>query len=134
MAWFLDTNMVVFCLRGKSAEVMRQLNATPASEVFIPAQVRAELLVGAAKSARAAQNKSAVLSFIAPFTGVWPGEQTTDHDVSIRVDLEAKGQAISEADLWIAATARSRHGILVTNNTSEFQRVSGLPVEDWSKL
>jgi tRNA(fMet)-specific endonuclease VapC len=50
------------------------------------------------------------------------------------VDLEARGQVISEADLWIAATARSRHGILVTNNTSEFQRVSGLPVEDWSKL
>jgi tRNA(fMet)-specific endonuclease VapC len=134
MAWVLDTNMVVFCLRGKSAEVMRQLNAKPSGEVFIPAQVRAELLVGAAKSARAAQNKLAVLSFIAPFTVAWPDEQTADHYVSIRVDLEAKGQAISEADLWIAATVRSRNGVLVTNNTSEFQRVSGLPVEDWSKL
>jgi tRNA(fMet)-specific endonuclease VapC len=134
MAWFLDTNMVVFCLRGKSAEVMRQLNATPASEVLIPAQVRAELLVGAAKSARAVQNKLAVLSFTAPFTVAWPDEQAADHYVSIRVDLEARGQVISEADLWIAATTRSQNGILVTNNTSEFQRISELSVEDWSKL
>ena len=38
----------------------------------------------------------------------------------------------SEADLWIAATARATGGTLVTNNTGEFSRVPNLPVEDWT--
>jgi len=39
---------------------------------------------------------------------------------------------ISEADLWIAATARAAGGILVTNNTGEFSRVPNLVLEDWT--
>jgi hypothetical protein len=29
MAYCLDTNTIVFCLRGKSAKVMQRLHATP---------------------------------------------------------------------------------------------------------
>ena len=41
MAWFLDTNIVVFCLRGKSPAAMRRLHAVPATEVQVPLQVHA---------------------------------------------------------------------------------------------
>ena len=44
MAWFLDTNIVVFCLRGKSPDAMRRLHAVPAMDVRVPLQVQAELL------------------------------------------------------------------------------------------
>lgn len=40
---------------------------------------------------------------------------------------------ISEADLWIAATALASDGTIVTNNVREFARVPGLAVEDWTK-
>jgi tRNA(fMet)-specific endonuclease VapC len=40
--------------------------------------------------------------------------------------------AISEADLWIAATARVAGGTLVTNNIREFSRVPNLLLEDWT--
>jgi tRNA(fMet)-specific endonuclease VapC len=35
-------------------------------------------------------------------------------------------------DLLIAAHARALNLIVVTNNQSEFQRVPGLSIEDWS--
>lgn len=51
MIYFLDTNTAVFCVRGKSPLAMRRLHAVLATDVRVPLQVHAELLVGAAKSA-----------------------------------------------------------------------------------
>lgn len=132
MAYCLDTNTIVFCLRGKSAKVMQRLHTTPASEVRVPMQVLAELRVGAAKSAKSVENAAKVESFIKPYSVLWPDESIVTHYVAIRCALEAKGQCISEADLWIASTARSRGDVVVTNNVDEFMRVPGLVVEDWT--
>ena len=132
MAWFLDTNILVFCLRGKSPAAMRRLHGVPASDVRVPLQVHAELLVGAAKSKDPVPAKTRVLAFLAPFVVAWPDAAVEDHYVAIRTHLEALGTPISEADLWIAAMARAAGGTLVTNNTSEFSRVPNLSVEDWT--
>ena len=35
--------------------------------------------------------------------------------------------------LWIAAHAKAAKLILVTNNEREFQRVSGLEIQNWAK-
>ena len=132
MAYCLDTNTIVFCLRGKSTKVMQRLHATPVAEVRVPMQVLAELRVGAAKSAKPVENAAKVESFVRPYAVLWPDDSVVDHYVAIRCALEAKGQCISEADLWIAATARSRDDVVVTNNVDEFQCVPGLVVEDWT--
>jgi len=132
VAWFLDTNIVVFCLRGKSPAAMRRLHAVPVAEVRVPLQVHAELLVGAAKSKNPAKATSRVLTFLAPFLVAWPDAAVEDHYVAIRTHLEALGTPISEADLWIAATARAAGGTLVTNNIREFSRVPNLTIEDWT--
>jgi tRNA(fMet)-specific endonuclease VapC len=55
-----------------------------------------------------------------------------DHYVAIRCALESKGKCISEADLWIATTARARGDVVVTNNVDEFKRVPDLVIEDWT--
>jgi tRNA(fMet)-specific endonuclease VapC len=132
LSFFLDTNIIVFCLRGRSAAAMRHLHAVPAAEVVVPLQVHAELLVGAAKSVNPQTTKNRVLAFLAPFHIAWPDAQIEDHYVTIRTLLEAQGTAISEADLWIAATARAAGGTLVTNNTGEFSRVPNLLITDWT--
>lgn len=132
MAWFLDTNIVVFCLRGKSPEAMRRIHATLAGDVRIPMQVMAELLVGAEKSAKPVESAAKTRAFIAPFAVAWPDAAVMEHYVSIRAALEGRGKVISEADLWIAATARAAGGVVVTNNTGEFTRVPDLQVEDWT--
>jgi tRNA(fMet)-specific endonuclease VapC len=130
--WFLDTNIFVACLRGKSTAAMRRLHAVRAGSVRVPLQVRAELLVGAAKSKDPTQAKTRVLAFLAPFIVAWPDDAVEEHYVAIRTSLEALGMSISEADLWIAATARASGGTLVTNNTREFSRVPNLMIEDWT--
>ncbi len=46
--------------------------------------------------------------------------------------LNAKGTPIGANDLMIASIAVANGLTLVTNNTSEFSRVPGLKLEDWS--
>lgn len=43
----------------------------------------------------------------------------------------AKGTPIGSYDVLIAGQARARKLTLVTHNTTEFQHVPGLKVEDW---
>lgn len=133
MTWFLDTNIIVFCLRGKSPLAMNRLSATPAVDIRIPLQVHAELLVGAAKSNNPSQAKTRLLTYLSPFGIVWPDSTIEDSYVAIRTHLEALGTPISEADLWIAATAQASDGTLVTNNIAEFSRVPNLAIDDWTK-
>jgi tRNA(fMet)-specific endonuclease VapC len=51
----------------------------------------------------------------------------------IRADLEKKGTPIGANDLLIGATALASGLILVTHNTREFNRISGLQIEDWEQ-
>ena len=50
----------------------------------------------------------------------------------IRADLEKRGNLIGPNDLMIAAIARSRNLVLLTNNMGKFQRVKDLKIEDWT--
>ncbi|MCB1936126.1 MAG: hypothetical protein KDF59_09305 [Nitrosomonas sp.] len=47
--------------------------------------------------------------------------------------LRMQGNPIGPNDLLIAATARAFDTILVTHNTKEFARITGLRVIDWEK-
>ncbi len=49
----------------------------------------------------------------------------------VRALLERQGTPVGDADLRIAAIALVRNLIIVTANTRHFQRVPGLPVENW---
>ena len=54
------------------------------------------------------------------------------HYAAIRASLEKQGRGIGPNDTWIAAHARVHGLTVVTQNTSEFSRVPGLAVEDWT--
>jgi tRNA(fMet)-specific endonuclease VapC len=45
--------------------------------------------------------------------------------------LREAGTPIRGNDLWIAFHALAEQAVLVTHNTLEFERVTGLVVEDW---
>lgn len=59
--------------------------------------------------------------------------QTVDIAVQIYELLRSDGNLIDDADLLIAATALRHDAILVTNNTSHFERVPDLQKVDWQQ-
>ena len=50
---------------------------------------------------------------------------------NIKASLRNSGRLISDNDLHIAAHARSKGLVLVTNNSKEFERVPALQLENW---
>jgi tRNA(fMet)-specific endonuclease VapC len=62
----------------------------------------------------------------------FPASAAKDH-AETRVALERVGKRTGGYDLLIAAHARHIKATLVTNNESEFRRVPGLSVQNWSK-
>ncbi|GFM58066.1 hypothetical protein PSCICF_42440 [Pseudomonas cichorii] len=58
-------------------------------------------------------------------------ENAAAHTGQLRAELGRAGTPIGPYDQMIAGHARSLGLILVTNNRREFDRVSGLRVEDW---
>ena len=59
-------------------------------------------------------------------------EAAGDVYARIKLDTERRGVPLDENDLWIAATALALGATLVSSDT-DFRRVSGLTVEDWTK-
>ena len=49
----------------------------------------------------------------------------------IRWQLERTGKKIDHFDMLIGATALHEHLVVVTGNTSHFERIPGLQIENW---
>ena len=131
MRYLLDTDVCIRVLNGTSPAVVDRLRSLGPHDVGISAVVRAELVFGAEKSARPAENLRLVSAFLAPFAGVPFDHAAADAYGGIRAALERTGRPIGTHDLLIGATAVARTLTLVTYNLTEFTRVPGLELEDW---
>ena len=132
MNYLLDTNICVFVIRNKSRLAIQRLQQHAAGVVGISTITLAELRYGADKSNHPPKNHAALNGFIAPLeVAEFDARAASEYGV-IRADLEKRGVPIGSLDMLIGAHARGLGLTLVTNNVSEFQRVPGLIVEDWS--
>jgi tRNA(fMet)-specific endonuclease VapC len=93
---------------------------------------KAELLYGVDLSPRRAQDAAALAAFLPYVEALDFSDDAALHYAEIRADLKRRGALIGANDLFIAAHARALELTLVTNNTAEFERVSGLVVENWT--
>ena len=132
MRYVLDTNTIIYYIKGRYPALDLKLRHTPAQSVFIPSIVKAEIEFGAVKSRDYRKTIELYNRFFEAFTTVPFDEKMTADYGRIRADLERRGEVIGPNDLIIAATALSMDATLVTRNTSEFRRVDGLLVEDWT--
>jgi tRNA(fMet)-specific endonuclease VapC len=126
----LDTNLCIRVLRDRPPELRERFNRE-ADTLCINTIVLTELLVGAEKSGRPAENRREVGRFAARLTVLPFDEAAAAHAAEIRVDLERRGRSIGGYDTLIAGHARSRGLIVITGNLREFSRVEGLRSEDW---
>jgi tRNA(fMet)-specific endonuclease VapC len=93
----------------------------------------AELEYGLHHGGNFAKRQSAHLKMLAPFEAFpFDAEECVRHYGKVREDLESKGTPIGPLDTLIAAHALALGATLVTNNTREFQRVSGLNIANWT--
>ena len=129
--YLLDTNICIYIIKKKPADVLKTLKTKSKKDIYVSSITIAELEYGIAKSQFPEKNKIALIEFLSIFN-ILPFDDADAVDFGeIKKELEKKGKIIGPMDLLLAAQAKSRKLILVTNNTKEFERVEGLKIENW---
>ena len=131
MKWMLDTNICIALIRQQPTKILRKLNTHEVGDVGISSITLAELEFGVAKSIQREKNRIALEEFVIPLD-VAPFDAAAAQRYGwVRASLEKRGMPIGSLDTLIAGHALSLDAVLVTNNTKEFRRVTGLKLEDW---
>jgi tRNA(fMet)-specific endonuclease VapC len=130
----LDTSVYSQPIRKKMhAVVAARLPKLDQSQIAISAICEAEVLFGLKKNG--SQQMRAIYDSI--LRGRFP-ILAVDADVAatyadLRADCERQGAPVQDMDLLIAATAKTHGLAVVTLNASDFARIPGVVVEDWSQ-
>jgi len=129
MKYLLDTNICIHFLRGKY-ELIDKFEQLGTENFAISEITLAELVFGAENSKNPQKNLDLVEVFanqvvILPiFSAIYLyGKE--------KARLRSKGLMISDFDLLIGCTALEKDLIMVTENLKEFQRISGIKLENW---
>ena len=131
--YLLDTNACIRVLNGTSAPLIARLRSHAPSDLRVSSVTRAELLYGARRSARVAENLRLLTGFFAPLVSLPFDDACAEEYGALRARLAAAGRPIGPNDLLIAATALAHDLTLVTHNLREFSRIAGLKIEDWER-
>ena len=91
----------------------------------------AELKFGVAKSQVKKKNQKALENFLSGIQ-ILPIFPALDIYAAEKAHLQKSGKIIDDFDLLIAATAVSFDLTMVTNNTSHFNRLADIKLEDWT--
>ncbi|MBW2566163.1 MAG: type II toxin-antitoxin system VapC family toxin [Deltaproteobacteria bacterium] len=132
MKYMLDTNICMYIIKQKPQNIIERFRQTQVSEIGISSITLSELEYGVMKSAKPEQNKLALAQFVAPIEISAYDDVAAQHCGKIRARLERQGTPIGSFDMLIAAHALSINSVLITNNESEFGRVSHLKIENWA--
>lgn len=129
--FLLDTNACIRILTGRPTSLVERLQQKTPREILLCSVVKAELIHGAYRSTRPAENIRLLSRFFAPYDSLPFDDRCAEAYGRICSDLERAGTVIGPNDLLIAATAVTNRLTLVTANTHEFIRVIGLEIENW---
>jgi tRNA(fMet)-specific endonuclease VapC len=128
--FLLDTNILSDLVRHPQGIVKRWIERVGEDAVCTSIIAAAELRFGAAK--RGSVALAAQVEKVLGAMRVQPLDPPADREYGrLRLHLEQTGQPIGPNDLLIAAHALALGATIVTDNQREFQRVPGLPVENW---
>lgn len=131
--YLLDTNICIYMRKNAFPALNEKADTLPPGALAMSVVTWGELVTGAEKS----KERERTLANLARLRQIVPvlemDDVVGDHYGDIRAQLEKAGQPIGVNDNWIAAHARALGLTLITNNTREFAKVSGLAVEDWTQ-
>ena len=129
MKYLLDTCTVSDFVKGQPA-VMARIKNTPPSLIAVSSITRMEIEFGLQLNPERARKLAPILNaFLNAITTLDFGEADAMAAAGIRAALQR--QPIGAYDTLIAGCGLARGLTVVTANTGEFKRVSGLLIEDW---
>lgn len=131
MKYLLDTCTVSDFVKGQSA-VLARLKATSPNLVALSTISRMEIEFGLIlKPDRARKLAPLINAFLSSIATLPFDVADAQAAAGVRAALQRRGQSIGAYDVLIAGCGLARGLIVVTSNVDEFQRVSGLIVENW---
>jgi len=131
MKYLLDTCTVSDFVKGQP-NVLARVKATPPSLIAVSVLTRMEVDYGLALNAERARKLAPMLDAFFSTIATLPFDPAdAKAAAAIRAALKIMGQPIGAYDVLIAGTGLARGLVVVTSNMGEFERVSGLQVEDW---
>ena len=148
MIYLLDTDLLIFMVRGLKATARRARNRQQAAKLMdrcrraqaagdsvgLSAVTVSELEFGARKGGRYDDEIAALRKVLTPLDLYgYDAVSCPECYGRLRNELETRGQTIGSMDLLIAAHALALNAALVTNNDAHFSRVAGLRVVNWLK-
>ncbi len=127
--YLLDTNICIALIK-ENPKVVARFNRF-FSQCYLSAIVVSELYKGAYCSKQVEKNIETILQL----TELLPVESfnlyaSVEFGI-IQSELRLIGKPTGEIDALIAAVARSRNDILVTNNIKDFENITNLRLENW---
>lgn len=128
--YLLDTNICAYFLNGKfnlEAKIEKVgFENCAVSEITI-----AELKYGVEKSVQKEKNEK-ILDTFQTYFGVIPIFPALNIYAKEKARLKTKGKILDDFDLLIGATAIFHNLILVTKNTTDFDRLENIEMEHWT--
>jgi len=129
--FLLDTNVCIHLLNARHTQIESKFRNSSPSEITLCSIVKAELIFGARHSAKVEVNLQLLNRFFEPLGSFSFDDRAAEEYGVIRADLSAQGKIIGPNDLMIASIAKTHDLVLVTHNTKEFSRITGLRLVDW---
>jgi len=128
----LDTDIAIYVIKNRPAAARVRFQQCQ-GQLCVSSITVMELMYGSEKSAQPERNLRDIEGFIQRLEVLPYDEKAAFHTAQIRAELEKYGTPIGAYDQMIAGHARSWGLTVVTNNTREFQRVSGTRVDNWAQ-
>lgn len=131
--YLFDTDAVSNIFKKRPSPVLlRRLEGLAPGEQFISSITVAEMVYGARKSDRPEFHLKNLERALLPTATVLDFDIRSAYIAGqIRAELEKLGTPLSWPDIQIGAIAMAHRMTLITGNTTHFDRIPGLKVENW---
>ena len=132
MSFLLDTNIIVFWLKGRH-NIAEKINEIGLEKCFVSEVTVAELRFGVecSPSELIEEKRSRLENLLARLQTI-PFAIAINTYASEKARLRRAGEIIPDFDLLIRATAIEAGLKMVTNNSKHLSRIEGIEIEDWT--
>ena len=127
--YLLDTNICIFCMRGKF-EMNRKIALAGISRCYLSEITVAELYYGAEHSDHPEKTMRETEEFVSLFRVVPFGHSLHTFGQE-KAYLTSVGRKIENFDMAIGAIALQHKMVMVTDNVDHLGRIRGIEIENW---